>query len=624
MTVGVVIGPQLLGDLDAAAQREWLVTDGLGGYAMGTAALLRTRRYHGLLVVAEPDDVGIRSLGLVSLDPVLVLGDRRVRLATHEWADGTIAPAGHTLLQRFTVDRGVPSWRWQVGDVVLEVELAMASGRRGVGVVHRLVRAPDTVRVEVEALSTWRSIHGEREAGPAPDVAVVADGFAFEGLYRVRGPAFDASGATWWRGDHHREEAARGLAPDEDLWRAGAFCADLDPGDVLTVEAWPVEDGELPPATELVARARSRFDTVSSTAGATTDAERVLAHAADQHVVHTSSGPTVVAGYPWFGEWSRDTFLSYEGLFLATGRVVEGSVLLRRAAALVEGGLLPNTPDVDGDARNSADGTPWFLHAVARHVATTGDEDLRVELEPVLGAIVDAHVRGTQHGIRVGDDGLLTQGEEGFALTWMDAVVAGRPVTARAGKAVEINAVWLAALDSLGVAPDLVGRGWRSFRRRFSRGDGAGLYDIVDGPLGDDPAIRPNQLVAVALGLGAGDAAAAAVRAGAPRVTPLGLRTLSPADPRYVGRHRGSQAERDAAYHQGTVWPWLLGPYVDACRAIGVPAPDGLLDGVVAHLDDAGLGSVSETADGDAPHGPTGCPYQAWSVAEAYRALRSG
>jgi predicted glycogen debranching enzyme len=245
------------------------------------------------------------------------------------------------------------------------------------------------------------------------------------------------------------------------------------------------------------------------------------------------------------------------------------------------------------------------------------------ELAPALSAVVDAHVRGTRHGIHVGADGLLAQGEEGAALTWMDAVVDGRPVTARAGKAVEIDAVWLSALDRLHLAPEQAGTGWRAFRRRFVRADGGGLYDTIDGPLGDDPAVRPNQLVAVACGLVEGDAAAAAVRACGPLVTPLGLRTLAPTDPRYIGRHRGDQGQRDTAYHQGTVWPWLLGPYVDACRATGVAVGDDLLDGVVAHLGEAGLGSVSETADGDAPHGPTGCPFQAWSVAEVHRVLRS-
>jgi len=236
VTPTIVLGPQALGDLDSAAQREWLVADGLGGFAMGTVSGLRTRRYHGLLVVAEPDVVGRRWVGLAALDPILVLGDRRVRLATHEWADGTIAPAGHRLLQRFVLDRGVPGWRWQVGDVTLEVEVAMAHGSRVVGVVHRLVRAPAPVRLEVEALCTWRPAHGERLAGRDPSVMVDDDGFTFEDEYRVRGPGFDATGAVWWRGEHHREEAARGLVADDDLWRAGSFAAELEPGACLTVE----------------------------------------------------------------------------------------------------------------------------------------------------------------------------------------------------------------------------------------------------------------------------------------------------------------------------------------------------------------------------------------------------
>ena len=311
--------------------------------------------------------------------------------------------------------------------------------------------------------------------------------------------------------------------------------------------------------------------------------------AADQFVIE-HDGPTAVAGYPWFGEWSRDLMTSYEGLFLSTGRAEEGREALRRAAATLSGGMLANTADTGTLEYNTVDGTLWFVHALGRHVEVTGDEDLGSELAPALSDIVARHLSGTRFGIGADADGLLRGGEDGWALTWMDARIDGVPVTPRIGKPVEVNGLWIQALELAG----RLGRTdrWRrthetaraSFVERFVRSDGQGLLDLVDGPGGDDGALRPNQLLAVSLPGGPlasaadRDAARAVVEACAPLVTPLGLRSLAPDDPAYRPRHRGSPAERDCAYHQGTVWPWLIGPYVDAARRVGA-STDELLDG---------------------------------------------
>jgi predicted glycogen debranching enzyme len=323
---------------------------------------------------------------------------------------------------------------------------------------------------------------------------------------------------------------------------------------------------------------------------------------------------------------------SYEGLFLATGRAAEGGALLERAAASLSEGMLANTADAGGTENNTVDGTLWFLHALDRHVAATGDLDLAARLLPDLDGIVAAHRAGTRFGIRVDPaDGLLTQGASGWALTWMDARVDGAPVTARAGKPVEVNALWINGLAAVAGLTEQLGKdssplraleatARRSFTGRFPRGHGLGLLDVVDGPDGDDARLRPNQLLAVSLPHGP-SRDPGVVRACSPLLTSLGLRSLDPADPGYRPRHRGGPAERDRAYHQGTVWPWLLGPYVEASRRCGLDTA-GLLDGLEAHLSEWGLGSVSETADGDAPHGATGCPFQAWSVAELLRARR--
>jgi predicted glycogen debranching enzyme len=301
-----------------------------------------------------------------------------------------------------------------------------------------------------------------------------------------------------------------------------------------------------------------------------------------------------------------------------------------RAAASLSEGMLANTADAGGTEFNTVDGTLWFLHALDRHVLATGDVDLAAALADDLAAIVEHHVAGTRFGIRVDPaDGLITQGADGWALTWMDARVDGQPVTARRGKPVEVNALWVNGLAAIRRLFSQIGRDDRavaaleararaSFGARFSAPGRAGLADVVDGPAGDDWTLRPNQLLAVSLPY-APVVEPGVVAACAPLVTSVGLRSLSPADPGFRPLHRGGPAERDAAYHQGTVWPWLIGPYVDALLAVGAPTA-GVLDGLEAHVREWGLGSVSETADGAAPHAATGCPFQAWSVAELIRA----
>ncbi|MGC4788231.1 amylo-alpha-1,6-glucosidase [Micromonospora sp. DT178] len=645
--IDIRFGPQVCGDLTGGAAREWLVTDGLGGYATGTVSGLRTRRYHGLLVVAGETPAS-RRVGLVGLDPaVLFPSGARVRLGAHEWASGDVDPRGFELLERFDLTDGLPRWRWRIGDVVIERELAMTHGRSCVAVVHRLVSG-GPVRLDLAAVCTWRDAHGERRAdGPDPRVEPVPGGAVVEGAFRLAGPDWTPQG-QWWLGAHHREEAARGLNPDEDLWYAGRFSGGLErPGDTVSVLAWAGELAEEPPpATEVIAAARARHRRVVAAAKPADPVEATLTLAADAFVVRTSTGPDVVAGYPWFGAWSRDTMISYEGLFLCTNRADEGRELLRAYAATLSEGMLANTADTGRVEYNTVDATLWFLHAVSRHVTVTGDTDLGDELLPALHGVVDAHLAGTRFGIAVDPaDGLLTQGgTPGTALTWMDARVYGVPVTPRTGKPVEVNALWVNGLAGLAELTELAGRDarelWRlheragaAFRDRFPAPTGW-LHDVVDAPapaypLGgaahhDDDLLRPNQLLAWSLPYAPLEPDEPTVRRVAGGLlTPLGPRSLSPDAPEFVGRHRGGPAERDGAYHQGTVWPWLLGPYADAARRAKMPVDD-LFVGIEAHLTEYGLGSVSETADGLAPHAATGCPFQAWSVAELLRARRNG
>ena len=619
--MSIILGSRTCGSLDEGTSREWLVTDGLGGYAMGTVAGLRTRRYHALLVVAGATPA-TRRVALASLDPVLELpSGARVRLATHEWSPGVASPAGHVHLARFDLTDGVPRWRWRVDGIVLERELAMLPGSSTLGVVHRLL-AGGPVRLRLEALCTWRDAHGERYGDGPLSSEPTPDGAVIENAYRLAGPGWQPTGA-WYRGVYLREEAARGLNATEDLWYAGQFVADLSPGESVDVTASTTLAGELPPAPAIIAAARSRA--AELTRGASDETDALLRLAADQFVV---AGPDVVAGYPWFGTWSRDTMISFEGLFLATGRAAQGRELLRRYAASLRDGLLANTADTGQTEYNTVDATLWFVHAIDRYRQATGDLDLALELLPALECVREAHERGTAFGIRVDStDSLLSQGSPGYALTWMDARIDGVAVTPRIGKPVEVNALWINALSILAELRERAGtdpapilarlaEATASFRTRYPTPDGwlADLLDPLDAPL------RPNQLLAYGLPYGPLRGLPVPVATDA-LLTPLGLRTLAVDAPGYRGRHHGTSAQRDAAYHQGTAWPWLIGPYADARAAAGQPL-DGLLDGLTAHLLEYGLGSVSETADGDPPHLATGCPFQAWSVAELLRVRR--
>ena len=625
----IVFGRQICGDLTAAASREWLVCDGLGGYSMGTVAGMRTRRYHGLLVVSG-EYTGQRHVGLAALDATLVIGDRRVRLSTDEWDGGVVDPAGHQHLSQFDLTDGIPRWRWDVGGVVVEREIAMAHGRSLVVVRHRILASDGReVRLDITPLCTWRDAHSDRFAWGEPDVENTADGFTFEHTYRVGGPGWVADG-SWYRGAYLREEAARGLGATEDLWGAGSFSASLSVGETLDVVAAsePFDD-ELASADEIIVRSRERSARVIATAKASNRTDSLLAFAADQFVVTTSSGPSVVAGYPWFGEWSRDTMTSYEGLFLDTNRWDEGRGLLLRSAATLSEGMLANTADAGGLEYNTADATLWFVHALGRHVERTGDAELASLLAEAVDGVIEHHVQGTRFGIAVDpNDGLLSQGAPGWALTWMDARVDGRPITPRPGKAVEVNALWINALGTAASLRAGVGLSekWSalaaaartSFAAAFTRPDGLGLSDLAGV---DDCSIRPNQLLALSLPYGPGGPSSVVDVCRSQLLTSVGLRSLAVTDPAYIGRHRGDVYARDAAYHQGTVWPWLLGPFVDAAAKVGVDTTS-VLNGVDTHLCEWGVGSVSETLDGDVPHNATGCPFQAWSVAEVLRARK--
>ncbi len=641
LTPPITVGPQTCGSLadNGGAQREWLVADGLGGYACGTVAGLRTRRYHALLVTADTGDA-VRRVALASLDVTLTLpSGATVALFAHEWAPGTVHPHGHRHLETFSLVDGLPRWRWRIGDVVVQRELAMAHGSPSLAVVHRVLAAPGPIGFSVAALVTWRDAHDLRRSdGPPPRTEQVAGGVVVEDAYRLDGPGWQAAG-EWYYGAYAREEAARGLDAVEDLWLAGHFTGRFDVGDTCEISAWAGDLRKRPaPPSVVLARARERAHALITSAKPVDEHTAGLVLAADQFVVSSPDGPDVVAGYPWFGSYLGDTMTAYEGLFLATGRVDEGRELLagrtRQAVDAVTG-----RGGVWGP-HESLDAPLWLVHAVDRHVARTGDTDLAAALVRPLARLMRAHLSG--RGALAVDpaDGLIRLGPGPEAGSWMNAYTDDGPVTPRIGKPVELNALWINALAAMADLTEEAGRdagdlrqrhhqAVESFTARFPAPDGW-LYDVIEGPpaaypLGggthhDDPSLRPNQLLAWSLPHAplAGTAATGVGAVGAALLTPLGLRTLAPTEYGYSGVHRGGRDERDAAYHQGTVWPWLIGPYVDACAATGLPT-EGLLTGLEAHVSEWGVGSLSETADGDAPHRATGSPFSARSVAEVLR-----
>jgi predicted glycogen debranching enzyme len=647
-------------DADAALAREWLVTNGLGGYAAGTLAQANTRRYHGLLVAALQPPVG-RALLVSKADAVATYRGTQYALSCNEFAGGTLTPRGFELLGDFHLDGANPVWTFALADALLEQRIWMAPGRNITYLRYTLRRAGAPLQLEIVPLCAYRDYHSHGHAGWAPTLdAGAADCVitAHQGArpYRLgidRGSfrtAFD-----WYYRFHHRLEAERGLDPDEDLFRPGVFDAQLEPGQSVTL-ALSAESGAAEPAEPALAREQRRQAALlRQVPGEAPAWVRQLTLAADQFIVAraagrgTVSGTTVIAGYPWFGDWGRDTMIALPGLALATGRHAEAASILRTFAGHVSQGMLPNRfPDGNkAPEYNTADATLWYFHAIAEYLAASGDTGLLAQLYPVLQDIIDWHQRGTRFGIRMDDrDGLLLAGERGVQLTWMDAKVGDWVVTPRIGKPVEINALWHHALlrmadwatlqrdRPMAAAYALAARRAASaFGPAFWYAEGQYLYDVIDGPDGQlddagrrvDAALRPNQIFAVSLGtdLLTGEQQRAVVETcGRALLTPMGLRSLAPADPAYVPRYQGGPRQRDGSYHQGTVWSWLLGPYALAHQRVYGDADYALelLAGIAPHLQDACVGSISEIFDAAAPHAARGCCAQAWSVAEVLRA----
>ena len=651
-------GREICGDLHTAESREWLVTNGMGGYASGTVAGLLTRRYHGLLVAALNPPLG-RTLLLTKLDETVGYGESVSSLCTNRWQDEIVEPHGYRHIEQFSLEGSIPVWRFAIADAVLEKRLWMQPGANTTYVHYTLSRATQPLKLTLKAFVNYRDYHSRTQGqGWEMTIAPVESGVSVLAYpkavpFYLRCDSADLTPAHEWY--YHFDlavERYRGLDDHEDHLHVATFESTLNPGQSLTFVASTDLQSNLKGAAALKVRQvyeqklLNRWQTDRLERGVngknTPDWVSHLVLAADQFIVERSlpeqpGGKTIIAGYPWFSDWGRDTMISLPGLTLATGRPEVARSVLRTFAQYIDRGMLPNRfPDAgEKPEYNTVDATLWYFEAIRAYYSATEDEDLLNELFAVLAEIIDWHCRGTRYNIHLdATDGLLYAGEAGVQLTWMDAKVGDWVVTPRIGKPVEVNALWYNALRTLAKFARQLGKPHQEYDAiadrtlaKFSRfwNPATGYcYDVLDSPVGHDASLRPNQIFAVSLPespLTPNQQRSVVEVCGRALLTSHGLRSLAPDHPDFQGHYGGNPQQRDGAYHQGTVWGWLLGPFVQAhLRVYSNPVQARqLLEPMANHLIAHGLGSLSEIFDGDAPFTPRGCIAQAWTVAEVLR-----
>ncbi|MCU0547744.1 MAG: amylo-alpha-1,6-glucosidase [Leptolyngbya sp. Prado105] len=645
-------GREICGVLPTAEAREWLVTNGIGGFASGTIAGVLTRRYHGLLIAALKPPLD-RTLLTTKLDESVRYGEDVYPLSTNRWSDGIVGPHGYRHIERFFLEGTVPVWRYACGDAILEKRIWMQQGENTTYVHYQLHRATQPLTLTFKAFVNYRDYHGSTNGnGWQMEINPIDQGLKLS-AYPEATPFFlICRGATvtkaddWYYGFDLAVERSRGLNDREDHLHAATFQAMLYPGQSLTfvtsTESNPNLDGETALRAQRNHEQRLfdcwRLDRVKQVETSPIWV-RQLVLAADQFIVNRApNGKTIIAGYPWFGDWGRDTMISLSGLTLATGRVEIARSILYTFAQHLNQGMLPNRfPDAgEIPEYNTVDATLWYFIAIFDYYNATDDHDVIDNLFPMLSEIIDWHCRGTRYNIHLDSaDGLLYAGEAGTQLTWMDAKVGDWVVTPRIGKPIEVNALWYNALRIMAKFARQLGKPYREYDamaervlarfERFWNADLGYCYDVLDTPEGHDASLRPNQIFAVSLPespLNANQQKGVVDACSRSLLTSYGLRSLDPRHANYRGRYQGDSVERDGAYHQGTVWGWLIGAYAIAhYRVYGDPVKAReFLEPMSNHLRNQGLGSLSEIFDGDAPMMPHGCFAQAWTVAEVLRA----
>jgi predicted glycogen debranching enzyme len=662
LPAAVDFGREICGDLRAAESREWLVTNGIGGYAFGTIAGHQTRCYHGLLVAALQPPLG-RTLLVAKLDETARYGSVEFALFTNRWADGTVSPEGYRNIERFRLEGATPVWTFALADALLEKRIFMQTGSNTTYVLYRLVRASSPVELSIKVLADYGQEHCVTTGKFRPmEVTPVERGLrvvAFEGatpFYVLSDSAGALPAKNWYRNFDLAVERARGLPDRTDHFFAGEFRATIAAGESLTMVASTAETPSLNGEAAFVSRQSEAnvllgrfFKANTGTLRTPSPVVQQLAFATDQFIAarpldDAPDAKTILAGYPWFSDWGRDTMIALPGLCLATGRAWLARNILRTFSRFVSEGMLPNQFPSAGAAPvyNTVDATLWYFDALRQHFEATSDIGLLSELYPVLEGIIDAHVRGTRYQIHVDPaDGLLYAGEPGVQLTWMDAKVGDRVVTPRIGKPVEVNALWLNAVAAMARFAFTLGRNAARYESlgesaragfaRFWNPERQFCFDVIDSPGfpdGQDAALRPNQIFAVSLpesALTAEQQRAVVDVCARELLTSFGLRSLGRAEAGYRGHYAGSPEQRDEAYHQGTVWGWLLGPFAIAHLRVYRNAAEAMtfLEPMFGNIKAAGLGTLSEIFDGDAPFASNGCVAQAWTVGETLRAWRA-
>lgn len=642
---------EICGDLDASMRREWLETNGLGGFASSTITGLNTRRYHGLLVAATKPPVG-RLVLLSKLEETLIIDGRRYELSANQYP-GVIHPQGHQLLKEFRLDP-FPVFTYEVEGIRIEKSVFMIYGENSSVIEYRLLNsdllAASSVQLETRPMVAFRDYHSTAHENSSINPHVITEsGLAiflpYVGLPALRishNAAHIETRGNWYRNFEYEAELERGLDFTEDLFNPFLLRFNLKASRQATIIA-STERRDPSRAAEFRQSEIRRRESVIAASPHEDEFIRQLVQAADQYIVARGNQKTIIAGYHWFSDWGRDTMIALPGLTIATGRYRVAKSILLEFARHIDQGMLPNRfPDAgESPEYNTVDATLWFFEAVRSLLAYTEDyEFVRANLYNALIDVIDWQARGTRYGIHVDEDGLLASGAEGIQLTWMDAKIGDWVVTPRRGKPVEIQALWYNALrimenlaDHFGDQhhkkqySDMASRAKKSFNKLFWNEEADCLFDVISGDCRDG-SIRPNQILAVSL------THTMLTRDKAKRVvgtverhllTPYGLRSLASNDAQYRPRYEGDLWSRDSAYHQGTVWAWLMGPFITAYvktngqRKSRARALD-LLNAFREHLNDAGLGQVSEIFDADSPHNPAGCIAQAWSVAELLRA----
>jgi len=653
----IQFGREICGDLAAAESREWLVTNGIGGYASGTIAGSQTRRYHGLLVAALQPPVGRTQL-VSAIDEIAHYAGEDFSLATHRWASGAVEPKGFLLLEDFRLEGSTPVWTYALSDALLEKRIWMRQGENTNVIQYTLQRGSSALEIDLKAFVNYRDFHSLTHAGDwRMNITPVEHGVqvqAFDGatpFYLKSSVSSCQPQHEWYIGCNYSEETERGLSDREDRLFAALFRAKLEPGSSVTVvvstEAAASLDGETARAEQAnhdVKLFQAWQAKTEDLAGEAPSWLWQLILAADQFIVKRSlpeepNGRSIIAGYHWFGDWGRDTMIALPGLTLTAGRAGIARQILLAFSRYVDGGMLPNNfPDAGGKPEyNTVDAALWHFESIRQYFGATQDAVTLQKLFPVLASMIDAHMAGARYNIHADPaDGLLYAGAPGVQLTWMDAKIGDWIVTPRTGKPVEINALWINALETMtgfarllakpaDVYEKLVAKAKLSFQR-FWNADRNCCFDVIDSPgIGNDAALRPNQIFAVSLPVSplTPEQQKAVVDVCARHLlTSHGLRSLAPGEAGYTGHYGGSPRDRDAAYHQGTVWGWLLGSFALAHYRVYHDRQAALrfLEPLGRQIYASGLGTLSEIFDGDAPFAPRGCIAQAWTVAEVLRA----